>query len=170
MPLVPPRVTDARRDGFAPRQTGDKTMFALPDPDTQPQFYAGVPFKRLIAWVIDMVLILIASVAILPFTAFTGLFFFPFLVLAVGFAYRFVTIANGSATLGMRFVAIEFRAADGQPFDGALAFWHTLGYTLSISMPIFQMISIVLMLTTERGQGLTDHLLGSVAIGRRAAI
>jgi uncharacterized RDD family membrane protein YckC len=153
-----------------PRKTGEPQMHALPDPDTQPQFYAGVPAKRLVAWVIDMVLILIASVAVLPFTAFTGIFFFPFLVLAVGFAYRVITIANGSATLGMRFVAIEFRGSDGERFDTAMAFWHTLGYTVSISLPILQLISIVLMLTSDRRQGLTDHLLGTVAIGRRAVI
>ncbi|MEM9552331.1 MAG: RDD family protein [Pseudomonadota bacterium] len=142
----------------------------LPDPETQPQFYAGVPTKRLVAWLVDTVLIVVLCLVILPFTAFTGIFFFPFLVLVVGFAYRVVTLANGSATWGMRFAAIELRAADGSRFDLALAFWHTLGYTVSVSIPILQVISIVLMLTGDRGQGLTDNLLGTVALGRKAAI
>ena len=40
--------------------------------------------------------------AILPFTAFTGLLFFPALLLFVGFGYRVATIARGSATCSTR--------------------------------------------------------------------
>jgi uncharacterized RDD family membrane protein YckC len=147
----------------------DPSMYAhTPDPETQPHFYASVPAKRLLAWVIDMVLIIGICLLIVPFTAFTGLFFFPFLMLVVGFAYRVVTLANGSATFGMRFAGIEFRAANGTTMDLGLAFLHTLGYSVSISLPILQVISIVLMLTGARGQGLTDMMLGTVAINRRA--
>jgi len=59
-----------------------------PDPFDQPEFYSGIPTKRFMAWVVDALLVLIASVLILPFTAFTGLFFFPLLMLMVGFTYR----------------------------------------------------------------------------------
>ena len=48
------------------------------------------------AWVVDALLVLITSVLILPFTAFTGLFFFPLLMLMVGFTYRVATLASGS--------------------------------------------------------------------------
>ena len=142
----------------------------LPDPDTQPQFYTSVPTKRLIAWVIDSILIALLCAVVLPFTAFTGLFFLPFLYLVVGFAYRVITLANGSATWGMRFASIELRAADGSRFDLGLAFAHTLGYSLSMAIFPAQAISIVLMLTGSRGQGLTDNFLGTVAINRRATI
>ncbi|WP_101066091.1 RDD family protein [Roseovarius salinarum] len=141
----------------------------LPDPHSQPEFYAGVPAKRLVAFVIDTVLIALICLLILPFTAFAGVFFFPFLMLTVGFAYRVVTIANGSATWGMRATAIEFRGITGERFDLRLAFLHTLGLTVSFAIPVLQVISIVLMLTTDRGQGLSDHLLGTVALRRRAA-
>jgi len=77
-----------------------------------------------------------------------------------------VTIANGSATLRMRFLGIEFRKSNGDRFDLSMAFLHTLGLTVSFAMPLLQVISIVLMLTTARGQGLSDHLLGTVAINR----
>lgn len=142
--------------------------YALPDPETQPEFYADVPVKRLVAWIIDMVLIAILCVLILPFTAFTGIFFFPFLILVVGFVYRVVTLANGSATFGMRFVGVEFRTQHGERFELGHAFLHTLGYSISLSFFILQVISIVLMLTTSRAQGLTDHIMGSVAINRAA--
>ncbi|WP_375571531.1 RDD family protein [Seohaeicola saemankumensis] len=141
----------------------------LPDPVTQPEFYADVPMKRLLAWLVDTVLIALICLLILPFTAFTGLFFFPLLMLMVGFAYRVITIANRSATWGMRLMAIEFRTAQGERFGLGLATLHTLGTSFSFALPVLQVISVVLMMTTARGQGLTDHLLGSVALNRAAA-
>lgn len=141
----------------------------IPDPDTQPEFYSDVPTKRLIAWLIDTVVIIVICLLIVPFTAFTGLLFFPVMMLVVGFAYRVVTIAQGSATWGMRLAAIEFRTRDGQMFDLQMAFLHTLGFSISCAFVVLQILSIILMLTTARAQGLTDHILGTVAINRRAA-
>lgn len=143
-------------------------MNHLPDPQAQPGFYRDVPFKRLMAWIVDTVLVFLLCVLIVPFTAFTGLFFWPLLMLVVGFAYRVITIANRSATLGMRLMSIELRRADGSSFDLGTALAHTFGYTISFAFPILQVVSVVLMATTERGQGLTDHLMGSVALNRRA--
>ncbi|MBD3663065.1 RDD family protein [Sulfitobacter aestuariivivens] len=142
-------------------------MTRLPDPDIQPQFYEGVPLKRLIAWVVDIVLIAVICVLIVPFTAFTGIFFFPLLMLVVGFVYRVMTIANSSATWGMRLMAIELRDGRDQKFDLGQAFAHTLGYTVSVAMPPLQLISVVLMATTARGQGLTDMVLSATALNRR---
>ena len=140
----------------------------LPDPATQPEFYQDVAMKRLFAWLVDTVLIVLLCIFILPFTAFTGIFYFPLLVALVGFAYRVITLANGSATLGMRLFAIEFRRGDGARFDLGIAFAHTLGLTVSFAVFPLQLISIVLMATTARGQGLSDHVLSSVAINRMA--
>lgn len=145
-----------------------ETSWHLPNPDTQPEFYADVPLKRLLAFLVDTVLIIGLSLLVVPFTAFTGIFFFPILMAVVGFAYRVVTLARGSATWGMRLTAIEFRDADGARFDITQAFLHTLGFTVSLAIPILQVISIVLMLTGARAQGLTDRVLGCVAINRRA--
>jgi len=140
----------------------------LPDPRYQAEFYADTPMKRLIAWGLDAVIILALSFVLaiatfgLAFFVFFGLFF------VIGFAYRVVTLANGSATLGMRLMAIEFRHLDGRRFDLSAAFFHTFGYYISFSLTLLQVISVVLMLTTERKQGLTDLLLGTVVINRAA--
>ncbi|CUI02063.1 MULTISPECIES: RDD family protein [Leisingera] len=142
-------------------------MTALPDPDYQAEFYASVPAKRLIAWVIDSILIFTLSAGAVLLTAFTGLLVWPLLYLAVGFAYRTVTIANGSATWGMRFAGIELRDSAGQRLDSGMAALHTAGYSLSLGFPVLQVISIILMLTSPRGQGLTDHFLGTVMLNRR---
>ncbi len=129
-----------------------------------PQLYDGVTLKRGIAWVFDIVLIAILCALVLPFTAFTGVFFFPFLMLVVGFIYRWFTLAGGSSTWGMRMMGIRFRDHRGAPLTSGLALAHTLGYTVSIAVAPLQLISIILMLVTPRGQGLTDHLLGTEAI------
>lgn len=137
-------------------------------PASYPQFpahlYRGVPLRRGFAWVIDMILIAIIASLVLPFTAFTGVFFFPFLMLVVGFLYRWATIASGSATWGMRIMGVRLQDSYGRNFSGGLAFAHTLGYSISVALPPLQLISVILMLTTARGQGLTDLFLGTEAV------
>jgi uncharacterized RDD family membrane protein YckC len=147
-------------------QTYDAVL--LPDPERQPEFYADVPVKRLLAWIVDIVLVAVLCLLALPFTAFTGIFFFPFLMLVVGLIYRTLTIAGGSATWGMRLMSIELRDRRGERLDFGQALLHTLGYSVSLAFPLLQAISIVLMLTGERRQGLTDLVLGTVMLNRRA--
>ncbi len=139
----------------------------LADPVTQPQFYRDVAGKRLLAWVIDTILITALCLIIVPFTAFIALFFFLGLMAVVGFVYRVVTLTGRSATLGMRVAAIEFRDRNGARFDLGTAFLHTLGYTISWAVAPLQLISIILMATSGRGQGLTDMILGTAALNRR---
>lgn len=140
--------------------------WGLPDPQTQPGFYASVPTKRFFAFWIDFLLVLVIAILIVPLTAFTGLFFFPFLMACVSFAYRTVTIANSSATLGMRLLGIEFRNDRGEKFDLGQAVLHTGLFHVWCMIPLLQLISSVLMLTTEYKQGLGDLILGSSAINR----
>ncbi|WP_371223880.1 RDD family protein [Roseovarius sp. 2305UL8-3] len=144
------------------------TTWHIPDPDTQPEFYADIPLKRLLAWVVDTVLVIMICLIIVPFTAFTGLFFFPLLMLMVGFAYRVLTISQGSATPGMRLFAIEFRTLNGERFSGAMAFMHTLVFSLCCAALPVQLLSAFLIASTERSQGLHDFFLGTVALNRRA--
>lgn len=139
-----------------------------PDPERHAAFYAGVLPKRFLAWVIDIVLIAIVTALIVPFTAFTALFFLPMLFLVVGFLYRWTTLSGRSATWGMRLLGIEFLDRNGQRFDGATALLHTLGYTLSMAFVMPQVLSVVLMMMSSRGQGLSDLVLGSVAINSPA--
>ncbi|MEO1579266.1 MAG: RDD family protein [Pseudomonadota bacterium] len=138
----------------------------LPDPDRASEFYDGVPTKRLVAWIVDILIIGILTAAILPFTAFLGVFFFPFLYAVMSFLYRWVTLARGSATLGMRVMSIEIRNRMGERLDSATAALHTLGYAISVAMAPAQLVSIILMLISSRRQGLTDHVLGTAAINR----
>jgi uncharacterized RDD family membrane protein YckC len=140
----------------------------LPDPDHQAEFYADVPIKRALAWVVDAILIAIITMIVVPFTLFLSLFFLPALYLTISFLYRTISLARHSATPGMRLMAIEFRDRTGAKFDLGTAFLHTLGYTLTISTLLPQLLSMGLMLTTARGQGLSDLVLGTVAINKPA--
>ncbi|MFV1439697.1 MULTISPECIES: RDD family protein [unclassified Phaeobacter] len=142
-------------------------MTALPDPDYQADFYQLVPAKRLFAWLIDSLLItVLASIAVV-FTAFTGLFIWPLLYLVIGFIYRAAAIASGSATWGMTVAGIELRDLSGRKLDGQGALLHTAGYTVSMAFPLLQVISILMMLMSARGQGLTDAVMGTVMLNRR---
>lgn len=138
----------------------------LPDPTRRPDVYSGVPFKRGFAWVVDAILIGLLSFLIAVMTLGIGFFVFGAIYFLVGFLYRWFTIAAGSATLGMRLTAIELRNRFGEPLDSGQALLHTAGYTLSFMIFPLQLVSIVLMLISQRGQGLTDHVLGTTAINR----
>ncbi|SFG46628.1 RDD family protein [Sulfitobacter dubius] len=142
-------------------------MTQTPDPDLHPQFYDGIAGKRLLAWIIDVIIIVGFCLLLVPFTAFTTLFFFPFLVLVVGFAYRVATLTSGSATWGMRLMAMELRDRRDQPFDFITALLHTIGYSLSMTVTIIQVVSAVLICTTARRQSLTDMALGTAPVNRR---
>ena len=131
------------------------------------RLYDGVPLRRGLAWIIDMVIIGVLAALVLPFTAFTGIFFFPFLMLVVGFLYRWASIATASATWGMIAVGIRLQDSHARNLSSGLAFAHTLGYSLSVAIAPLQLVSIVLMLVTARGQGLTDLFLGTEAVNAR---
>ncbi len=148
------------------RKPTGRANSGLPDPARQPDFYAGVPLSRALAWVMDMVLIAILAALFLPFTAFLGVFFFPLMMLVIGFLYRWSTLANGSATWGMRFFGIEIRERSGHRLRSGTALLHTLGYSISLAVAPLQLISVILMLVTPRGRGLSDLVLGTAAINR----
>ena len=139
----------------------------LPHPETHPEFYESVAPKRLIAWIIDLALIVIIGAILTPLTAFTALFFFPLFVAIVGFVYRVITLASGSATLGMRMMAIELRQSDGQKLEMFGALLHTAGLYISFALPFIQLVSCILMATHSSGKGVTDLILGTTMINRR---
>lgn len=143
-------------------------LWGLPDPALHAEFYQDIPTKRLVAWVVDTILVIGLAILALPFTAFAALFFLPFFVALVGFAYRTVTLARGSATWGMRLMAIEIRNGRGERLDTMTAALHTLIYSVATTFVIPQIVSIILMLTGARAQGLGDLMLGTAAINRPA--
>ena len=139
---------------------------ALPDPEARPELYDDTPTKRAMAWVVDVIVSTAMTVVLIPFTAFTAIFYLPLLYLIVGFCYRWATLSRGSATWGMRLMAIEIRRGDGAPLDPGTAFAHTLAYAVSWAIFPLQIVSGALMSVTARRQGLGDHVLGTAAVNR----
>ena len=143
-------------------------MTHLPDTIAQAAFYETVPTNRLFVWILDAAIILGICLVVLRFTGFLGIFFWPLMWLVVGFAYRTITIANRSATWGMRLVSIELRNRTGARLDLTKAIFHTLGYIISIGIFLLQAVSIVLICASMRGQSLIDHVLGAVMLNKQA--
>jgi len=146
------------------------TMPGLPDPDLYPELYADTVVKRFFAWIIDTIAVTLISIVAIPFTAFVGLFFFAGLFVLVNLVYRIASLARWSATPGMRLMAMEIRARDGGPLDLPTAALHTIGYLVMAALVVLQAVSIILMLTSARGQGLHDQLLGTAPVNRSRAV
>ncbi|SLN19195.1 RDD family protein [Pseudooctadecabacter jejudonensis] len=145
---------------------------STPDPQTQPDFYTSVQSKRLIAWFIDLAATAaLAAVLTIPFLIFglvliVPLLFIPLIWACTGFVYRWMTISSGSATWGMRMMAIELRDREGRTLDSQTALLHTAGTYLSFAVAPLQLVSIASMILTDRGQGLTDMILGTTMLNR----
>ena len=138
----------------------------LPDPQIDQQFYDGVPFKRLIAWFIDFIIIMLITSVLVLASFGIGAFFFPLLMLISNLSYRIFTLSKNSATLGMVLTGIEIRNSQGNKLTLSEATWHTGLYTLVLLSFFAQIISVIMMLANQHGQGLHDYLLGTTAINR----
>ncbi|MFQ5622325.1 MAG: RDD family protein [Paracoccaceae bacterium] len=143
-------------------------MTGLPHPDLDRQFYDGVPARRLVAWVFDVIVIGTLSVLVSLLTLGIGFFFIGVIGVAISFVYRVLTLGSRSATLGMRAVGIELRDRDGVRFTTAQAIVHTLAYMICFSFLLPQVISMLMMVGTRYGQGIPDVLMGSTAINSPA--
>ncbi len=145
-------------------------MSGLPDPAREPQFYEGVAMRRFFAWIVDLVLILAIGVPLaLAFGLATlglGFALFPIIVAGFGFFYRVATIAQGSATWGMRFAGLELRRGDGSRFDLMTAILHTAIYTVAFTSVVLQILSCLTIMFSRYRQGLNDLVLGTTAINR----
>ncbi len=141
-------------------------LSGLPDPVLDRQFYAGVVFKRLLAWVIDFIIIMFLTMGLVILSLGTAAFIFPLVLLGINLGYRILTLSRYSATLGMIITGIEIRNSLGDKLNPTEAAWHTGLFTI-ITISFFALfISIIMMLVNGRGQGLHDYFLGMVAINR----
>jgi uncharacterized RDD family membrane protein YckC len=145
-------------------------LSALPDPDADPHFFAGLPVKRLLAWLADSLGILAVTLLVwLPATVLTfgfGAVLFGGIWLAVALVWRVWSISATSATPGMRLMAIELRGRDGARFDTGMAIVHTLLYMVFFGFVIAQLATVVTVLVTPHRQTLHDMILGTTAINR----
>ncbi|MGB0506853.1 MAG: RDD family protein [Pikeienuella sp.] len=122
------------------------------------------PIKRLFAFFIDVFLVWGIAIAVSIGSFGVGFLDFGGLLLVVDLIYRIATISTGSATWGMRMLGIGLRDKNGQKFDLTAASLHTIAFYIVLASVIIQFASALMMLGTERRQGLHDVLLGSVMV------
>lgn len=151
------------------------------DPATQPELFEGVLARRVIAFIIDIVII---AVPIL----LAGMFIFAFGIVTLGLGWALywllppatvvwaivyfgLTLGSpASATIGMRVVDLEMRTWYGAPAYFVLGAVHAIVFWISVSAlsPFILLVAFF----NERGRLLHDILLGTVVINnaRRAAM
>jgi uncharacterized RDD family membrane protein YckC len=146
------------------------------DPLTQPELFAGVLERRVMAFLIDLVVIgvplALFAVFIVMFGFMTlGLGFFLFFIygpIAVVWALLYVGMTLGSpasATLGMRVMDLEMRTWYGAPCYFLLGAVHAVTFWLSVSF--LTPFVLLVGLFNERKRLLHDIVLGTVVINNR---
>lgn len=132
--------------------------------------YEGVLSRRIMAFIIDYMLVALISVpvAILVFLlgiVTLGLAWFLFSILFPGVALIYVwnTLGGSSqATLGMRAMNIRLERIDGVPIDGLMAIVHTMLFWAGnvFLTPLILLATLFL----SRKRTVHDLLLGTVVI------
>lgn len=151
------------------------------DPYATPELFEGVLARRVVAFVIDFVLIAVPVVLAAMF-----IFAFGIVTLGLGFALYWLlppaTViwalvyfgstlgAPASATIGMRVMDLEMRTWYGAPAYFVLGAVHAIGFWFTVSF--FTPFILLVAFFNERGRLLHDILLGTVVINnaRRAAM
>lgn len=140
------------------------------DAQTQPELFEGVLSRRIIAFVVDAVIIVAltipAALVVLVLGLVTlglGWFLFAplFAIVALGYV-AFTLGGRGSATVGMRMAGIEVRTWNGAPMFPLLAIMHSVVFWFSVSL--LTPLILIVGLFTARKQLLHDLLLGTVAV------
>jgi uncharacterized RDD family membrane protein YckC len=148
------------------------TTPGLPHPVADARFYAGVPLRRLLAFFVDTVAILLVGVAatliVGLFTLGAGFALGPPIIAATALVYRAGALARLSATPGMWLLGIEMRGADGNRVSPIVATFHTLAYTICTILALPQIVSVAMMALGSMGRGLPDAVLGTAVINRPA--
>ena len=141
-----------------------QTLHVIPEE----RLFQGVAGRRLMAWVIDTLVIAVITTFLTVLTGFLALFFLGGLYLAVNFLYRWLGMARHGSTFGMRMMGLTFIDGQTRPIDGGTAFLHTLFYTLSVAFVIPQVISVLLIAFTRDHRSLSDIVLGTALVNRAA--
>jgi uncharacterized RDD family membrane protein YckC len=143
------------------------------DPDTNPELFEGVLARRVVAFIIDFVIIAIPLVLAAMF-----IFAFGIITLGLGWAlywllpaasvvwalvYFGLTLGSPhSATIGMRVMDLEMRTWYGAPAYFVLGAVHAIAFWFTVSF--FSPFVLLVAFFNERSRLLHDIMLGTVII------
>lgn len=143
------------------------------DPATMPELFEGVLARRIVAFLIDLVILAIPVV-------FVAMFIFVVGVVTLGFGFIFYALlppamvlwalcyfgltlgSERSATLGMRVVDLEMRTWYGAPAYFVLGAVHAIVFWVTVS--VLTPFVLLVCLFNERRRCLHDMLVGTVVI------
>jgi len=143
------------------------------DPAANPELFEGVLPRRLVAFAIDVVIILVpvGLAAVLIFflglmTFFLGWALFALLypgTIIWALAYIGLTLGSpASATIGMRIMDLEMRTWYGAPAYFVLGAVHAVAFWVTVS--VLTPLVLVVGLLNQRARLLHDLLIGTVVI------
>jgi uncharacterized RDD family membrane protein YckC len=146
------------------------------DPATNPELFEGVLSRRVIAFLIDVVIIAVPMMFIALFILVFGLvtfglgwalyfLFYPIGVIWALLYYGLTLGGSHSATIGMRVMDIEMRTWYGAPAYFVLGAVHAVIFWISVSVltPLILLVGFF----NDRRRLLHDILLGAVIINNR---
>jgi uncharacterized RDD family membrane protein YckC len=147
------------------------------DPATQPELFEGVLARRVMAFLVDLILISVPLIFLAIFIFVFGLvtlglgwfLFFLMSPIAVIWALLYYGLTLGgaaSATIGMRVMELEMRTWYGAPSYFVLGAVHALGYWLTVSF--LTPFILLVALFNDRKRLLHDMLLGTIVINNEA--
>jgi uncharacterized RDD family membrane protein YckC len=165
--------------GDEPRRVG-VTIEMKPhayDPALNPELFAGVPARRVVAFAIDVAVILapvaLAFVCIILFGLVTFGFgwvllwlLYPGTVIWALVYYGTTFASPASATIGMRLMGLEMRTWYGAPCYFVLGAAHAVAFY--ISMSALSPLVLLVCFFNARQRLLHDILLGTVVINSAA--
>lgn len=143
------------------------------DPLVRPELFRGVLTRRVIAFLIDLVVLAIPMILAAIFVAVFGLItlglgwalfwlFSPASVIWALAYYGFTLGGPHSATIGMRTVGLQMRTWFGEPAYFLLGAIHAVVFWVSIS--VLTPLVLVVGLFNSRRRLLHDFVLGTVII------
>lgn len=143
----------------------------LPDPKTSPELFDGVLTRRVMAYLIDLVVISAISLLFLMLTIVAGFLTLglawislPFIVPVAVFLYYVVTLGSSRrATYGMQFCDLVLTPVSGPPLEGWKALLHPFVFwvTIWIFWPL-----LLVGLFTQRRQLIHDMITGTLMLRR----
>jgi len=147
------------------------------DPVANPELFEGVLSRRIVAFIIDIVIIAVPLIAASAFIFVIGLvtfglgwlFFWLLSPISVIWAlayYGFTLGSPASATIGMRAMEIEMRTWYGAPAYFVLGAVHAVVFwvTVSVLTPFILLVGFF----NARGRLLHDILVGAVLINTQS--
>jgi uncharacterized RDD family membrane protein YckC len=155
---------------------GGVTMDVKPhayDPDAQPELFEGVLSRRIVAFLIDVVIISIPVALAFVFIAVFGIVTFglgwllfwlvsPLSVVWALFYYGMTLGGPTSATIGMRVMDLQMRTWYGAPAYFLLGAVHAVIFWVSVS--VLTPLVLLVGLFNDRRRLLHDMLIGTVVI------